>query len=729
MGWTWSADEVSIDSLITVGAAWANCDLSTLVPIGTRAVWLHYHNTGGSTYVVGAKSANNTQLTGGNLFTLTHCYMCVPLTPLRVFSCYVSNAAVLVSLVGYTNQGVWSRGTTYQDLSLATTGSYVPINLIDYVPENNFYAYLHQQNASAGSYYSYGTRSIGSTQDSTIYGQQVTASRTSCVVKLDANYDFEQKIDNANSDTYLIGSESGGITYVDTDVQLTPAGWNDWYDIDLSAYTGATAAILLLHNTNGSVAHKCIARPIGGVDLSAYGYLRGAVIATAVVPIIGGKIQLFMMDSEAKCYLRGYYTAYTETPPTKVRVAPYGDPFGQEAGETAVPYNCFMPYDPTKLHTATTANWGADSADVSREWLTYGNRYRIRQNGSLSRIRMYFGAKTAINAFYIKVWRYDGSAYDLVGTSENIIALVADSKLQTIDFVNAITVQEGDYLGYRIEKDAGTAVTPFYAGTGTANSGNSFYVNDTTPSATNYNWAAQTSSASVCPIECYMIPPMFVSIGNSIMGGVPGHYSMLQFTSSNFSPANTIVGGVASGRGTYQNMGHGGQQTTSLRQRFVRDVVELQPSYLIIEGGVNDISQVAESVFLANWQGMLNLAQPCTSITHIVVLLMTPWTAGDNTQLTARDTWNTDLITLAGNGNYPKITVVNAQVKVGVARVGGTPTPPSPNYWDIIPAYDSAGVHFTGPGYLKIAEAITETMFPVVPTSGHRLNIEIGIEL
>jgi hypothetical protein len=78
------------------------------------------------------------------------------------------------------------------------------------------------------------------------------------------------------------------------------------------------------------------------------------------------------------------------------------------------------PYDTA---ASGTANWSCGlgcSSGGYREFITLGQKYRIRQAGTISRVRIYTGSVTSLTGLYIKVWRKDGSTYDLVGTSENI---------------------------------------------------------------------------------------------------------------------------------------------------------------------------------------------------------------------------------------------------------------------------------------------------------------------
>lgn len=51
------------------------------------------------------------------------------------------------------------------------------------------------------------------------------------------------------------------------------------------------------------------------------------------------------------------------------------------------------------------------------------------------------------------------------------------------------------------------------------------------------------------------------------------------------------------------NKGNAGETTTLMRMRFPRDVLQLMPNYVIIQGGTNDAGQIAG--LLASSSGLL----------------------------------------------------------------------------------------------------------------------------
>ncbi len=368
------------------------------------------------------------------------------------------------------------------------------------------------------------------------------------------------------------------------------------------------------------------------------------------------------------------------------------------------------PYDTA---ASGAGNWGCAGClpGEYRYFVTIGQKYRIRENGTISRVRIYTYLKTNVTGFYIDVWRKNGSNYDLVGTSENIIDSLVSADYATIDLASPISgVQEGDYYGYHMTFSAGSS-SAFFARTSVSGV-TTYYATNSTPNSTNYNWTGQSSLAgAVLPIELYMTAPQFAFIGDSIIAGHPGHYSFLEATATT-NIASTIENQFgALGSYTYQNMGIGSQTTTNIAARFTNDIINLHPTVVVLEGGVNDIAGgAAKSTFISNWTTMLAAAQASSSVQYILVLKILPWTNGTNTQMQTRDDWNASLVALASS--YSKAIVVDASTYVGEFRAGGD----AGNLWNIQAIYNADGVHFNQAGHGQVALALGEALNNIGPT-------------
>ncbi len=365
------------------------------------------------------------------------------------------------------------------------------------------------------------------------------------------------------------------------------------------------------------------------------------------------------------------------------------------------------PYDTAKSTVGT--DWTPGGAG-SLEWLTDGHQYRIRQDGPITRVRLFTPLSTQITGLYIKIWRKNGSTYDLVGTSNNLASQLVNNDFATIDLGTPINgVKAGDFYGARVETSGSNG--KFYA----YNPGNvsmKFILNQTAQNSA-MDWTNKSNTNYVMPVELYTNPaPQAVFIGDSIIQGVPNNYSFLDPTNTT-NLAASIEGKFKALTGyTYQNMGKGSDTTTIIKNRFTNDVINLHPRVAIIEGGVNDIhSSQSKSQFISNWTTMLEAAQASSSISKILVVKILPWTNGTTVQNQTRDDWNASLVNLAAN--YSKATIVDASSAVGQFRSGGD----SGNLWDIQPAYSADGVHFTESGNARIAEVIANALDTTSPTT------------
>jgi len=346
-----------------------------------------------------------------------------------------------------------------------------------------------------------------------------------------------------------------------------------------------------------------------------------------------------------------------------------------------------------------TANWGINTG--TREAITVGHRYRVRQSGTLTRADFYVASSATITEFYITAWRKDGDTYDRIGITENIASRLVGGKFCHVTFDSPITgVIEGDYIGYRIVTN-GDENQLYARNLGVANV-NTYYV-DAVATTSGYDWEAQSvNSGYAVTMDLYMEDsPVFVIIGDSIMSGRPYHEPPVNDLDL-WSPTTTIAYHLWSKNSTftYQNIGWGGQTTTAISARFAADVIDLKPRIAIINGGINDVNQsLSQATFIANWTSMLDA---CVSASIIpVVILMTPWSGGTTEQMQTRDAWNTALSSLISS-SYPTAIVIDANSAIGQFRVGGD----AGNLWDLQAIYSADGIHLTEAGNEVIATLI-----------------------
>ncbi|MCX9075713.1 MAG: GDSL-type esterase/lipase family protein, partial [Candidatus Methanoperedens sp.] len=353
------------------------------------------------------------------------------------------------------------------------------------------------------------------------------------------------------------------------------------------------------------------------------------------------------------------------------------------------------------------ANWGG----TDREFIQAGHNNRIRQNGTIYQIRFAAADASIITQFYFTIWRKIGNNYDRVAITDDLKNLISNGT-NVIDLSTPIEgIQEGDFYGYHI-KASGDALYVDKEYTNKTRYDNlTYYADGGATSITNYNWSGQTSANYVSVIEPYMENPYMVFIGDSITSGHGNgdkpdeHYSFIEYDKDKTNIQATIQNQWSKkvNYRTYQNMGFGGQKTSTINNRFNSDVVSLSPEFVLIEDHpVNDtITGISTSTILINWEYMIQKAY-YNNITP-VIMLISPWTNGSNTQLNQFTDINDQLIRIAAK--YPPSIVVDARCYVGVERSTG----PSGNCWDINPLYTFDGLHYNSAGNERIAQAIKDS--------------------
>lgn len=209
-----------------------------------------------------------------------------------------------------------------------------------------------------------------------------------------------------------------------------------------------------------------------------------------------------------------------------------------------------------------------------------------------------------------------------------------------------------------------------------------------------------------CPvIGAFMPPPTVVGIGDSIIGSAPAPsdsvadaFPQAYPIPSTFSPMHFWLANYAGGPTTYQSMGWSGQTAVEEQTRFGTDVNPLGPHYVLIDGGVNDLSGCNSGTGCTGPQttaietaitSMMSAAQALGAIP--IIMLIGPWNTpnGSNARHVSGDAINANTISVAPT--YGAI-VVDYRCLIGQFRAGGT----AGNCWDYQAAYlysDGLGIH------------------------------------
>jgi len=355
----------------------------------------------------------------------------------------------------------------------------------------------------------------------------------------------------------------------------------------------------------------------------------------------------------------------------------------------------------------------------SIEFLSKAHHVRVRQNGSIGKLQFYFGTKDALlTGVFVKVWRRDGGTYDLVGTSENILAAITATATNTITLATPIQgVQEGDYLAWRLEASAPVASQQF-AGTTLASNARIFYVTNSVPSATDFNWDGQSPVTNTyLKTKAFMVASKVVFIGYSHIAGGTDHKSFCsetlydtEDTSTYTHLDSTIERQFAALTGvTYQNMGIGGNKALDIQSRVTNDMTALFPSVAVIQLGGQFSGAGADldrptSITLNAATAILDT---CLARSIKPVLLsISPVVSYSNAQCAKQDSLNTMLENLCQTHAAGAVWV-DVRRRIGLFNAAG----PLLNFWDSKASYtEGDATHYTSRANYWIAKRILQEL-------------------
>lgn len=361
---------------------------------------------------------------------------------------------------------------------------------------------------------------------------------------------------------------------------------------------------------------------------------------------------------------------------------------------------------PYQTVASGSANFGPSTGQTALDFVSVGHNYRMLQDGTVSKAGFYLPSTTGITALYVKVWRQQGTKFDLVGVSDNIVASIGvGTNLITLG-TPISGVQAGDYVGLRLEYTSASAQNIFAS---TVSNNVIYSVLNATPATAQYDWAAHTTTSSRGIIVTgYMSAPIFVAIGDSIVSGFSSARSYADGDATNLL---TIIQsypyalGLQLGGVVNQNVGISGQSSTAIAARFAVDVVAKNPTLAIIEGGVNDIlASVSNVTIIANYTSMLNAALAAGIKPVVIGVLPFAGSGGStNAMLQQRDALNILLRALVTNATYNGV-YVNPD-PMGTYFVTGDAN----NLWQL--AYQGTDATHPSPaGYIRLAQIIYDTL-------------------
>lgn len=367
---------------------------------------------------------------------------------------------------------------------------------------------------------------------------------------------------------------------------------------------------------------------------------------------------------------------------------------------------------------AAAANFGPSAGQTSLDFVSVGQRYRIRQAGTITQFKIQLPSIAGITGLYLKIWRAQGAAFDLVGASENVAARIATGTNMLTLSAPVAGVQPGDYIGARVEYSA--AAVQNLVSTTTPNTVLDnvptvvYSVLNATPAAVQYNWSGETAlSGSAVIVEVFMAAPIFVSMGDSITSGLPDQaaFSDNNRNSPGLSTAYpTVLGSLLNY--TYQDVGIGGQNSGDMLTRFAADVVAKHPRIATLLVGANDLLQsVSVASIVDNVTLMLDQAIADGEIPIIIgVLPFRNYGLATDVMLQDRDLLNPALQALVTGAPYNGIYV--SPDTLGTYYVGGPPN----NLW-ALSVGSADGLHPGPAGQAAIARLVYNAILQTIDTT------------
>jgi lysophospholipase L1-like esterase len=366
---------------------------------------------------------------------------------------------------------------------------------------------------------------------------------------------------------------------------------------------------------------------------------------------------------------------------------------------------------PYQSATYAAGDFGPTAGETSYEFLNTGNAQRLRQSGTITQVKASIASVTGVAGLYAKVWRkVAANNYRLVGTSENLLSQVSAGSVNTLALATGITSQVGDYIGLRVTYSS-ASVQLFNSEAPISTASTIYTVSNATPDQTAYAWESQTATAGTCVVvEAYMVAPILVGIGDSVMSGSGTSTSLIQ-TNTTYVEGLDFPARISTATSwSAQNMGIGSDRLTSnIINRFTNDLINLAPRIALLEGGVNDLrDSVSVASIMATYQLMLSNCVTA-GITPVVMGVMPFRTFFDATSAmsTNRDALNILLrvAAVAAGGYY-----VDPDPYIGAFWGGG----PENNRWLLARDADSGdGLHLSSAGQAAIVRAVFDAMAPL----------------
>ena len=359
----------------------------------------------------------------------------------------------------------------------------------------------------------------------------------------------------------------------------------------------------------------------------------------------------------------------------------------------------------------TTVNFSGVGGPI--EYFSWGSRYKIRQNGYATQIKMYIGSITGLSLLKIRFWKKDGTTYDLVATSEDLSSRAVANQINTFILDTPIFLREGTYHSVLVTNTSGSVI-----GSGSSKTSTNVYQYTGTAASFNFAWEDQTvSTGRGINLRVMMQAPQFVFIGDSIMAGKTLHVAYQEISNNLIDdPDSTIEAMFSDLNGySYQNSGIGGDTASKVLTRLTKDLLDLKPKAAVFLVGTNDITAaVSEATYISQMTEIFDSVD--AQGIQIIAYPILPRDAFTNTQNATADSFNTALKTLVES--YQDGIFVDVRCDIGQEKLDGSPTPTTGNCWDLIDDYKIDNTHLNLKGNTILARELDEaiTLYKTITT-------------
>lgn len=214
------------------------------VPTGATGVILHYQQTAAGTLDMGARKKGSSDARVSPPYTTDPHFMVMiglgTAGDLDKFELYVEDKTKQkFEIIGYTTAGVTFL-TNGADKSTATTGSFENVDVSSECP--NAIGVIIEYVGTG--WQKLALRKEGSADDRSNY----CYGHGWAIVGCDASQIFEQKIDNAALDIFIVGYVTTGATFLTNATDLSTATTGSWVDLT-TLPSGAAIAFVEIYNT------------------------------------------------------------------------------------------------------------------------------------------------------------------------------------------------------------------------------------------------------------------------------------------------------------------------------------------------------------------------------------------------------------------------------------------------------------------------------------------------